>query len=208
MGMGPSCGSPPIKWSARRASRVAYLMAKILYSGSFSVIVSRLQKSPKPRAVRGSPDPAPAPDRRSPRDRRGQETDAERGSWPFMLRLRPSGLACPELAEACPERSRRRLSTNGSLAKSRSSVRPERSEAKSKGLNHFFNTPLGVTLLGITLQGFADTILIDCDLHARPFLLQEHSGARIPLAPAAVERRGQLIYAEVCHRHRHIQLPA
>src|SRR6266540_1949686 len=37
--MGPSCGSPPIKWSARRASRVAYLIAKILYSGSFSVIV-------------------------------------------------------------------------------------------------------------------------------------------------------------------------
>src|SRR5262245_50811168 len=47
---------------------------------------------------------------------------------PFMLRLHLVGVACPELVEACPEPSRRGLST-----KDTATARPERSVAKSKG---------------------------------------------------------------------------
>ena len=50
-----------------------------------------------------------------------------------MLRLRPAGVACPELVEACPEPSRRGLSTNGKRTTANRAVRPERSAAKSKG---------------------------------------------------------------------------
>src|SRR5215468_9553123 len=67
---------------------------------------------------------------------------------------------------------------------------------------------LGIALLVIPLQRLAYATGIDRDVHAGALLLQEHGRARIALAPAAVERRGQLVQGEVCHGHRHVQLAA
>src|SRR5262245_6913369 len=48
----------------------------------------------------------------------------------------------------------------------------------------------------------------DLDVHARPFLLQQHRDPRVAIAPAAVERLGHLLERHVGHAHRDLVLPA
>src|SRR4029079_18435745 len=58
----------------------------------------------------------------------------------------------------------------------------------------------------ISRERLAHLVRGDLDLHARALVLQAHGRARIELAPAALERRAEVLVGDARLLHRHAEL--
>src|SRR6266851_2295626 len=68
---------------------------------------------------------------------------------------------------------------------------------------------LVVVLCGrVAFEGFLQALWVDADFDAGALLLEDHWGTRVALAPAAIQRFGELGKGEVGDAHRHVEIAA